>query len=166
MASDDVPFFVPLDSLPGDEGHVTRADVIAEARTWIGTPYKHQHRVKGHGVDCAGLLIGVARELGLVAPDFDVNGYERKPDGFSLLQECDRFMDRIHIWDLQPGNVLVVAFRREPQHLGIIGDYLYGGLSFIQALGTTDGKGAVVEWRLHERRGWRHVQAYALRGVV
>lgn len=166
MTQEDTPFFVPLDSVPGVLGAVTRADVIAEARTWINTPYVHQHRAKGHGVDCAGLVIGVARALGLVAADFDVNGYARTPDGASLLVECDRFMDRIPIHELRPGNVLVIRFQKEPQHLGIIGDYLYGGLSFIQALGTVDGKGKVVEWRLHERRGWKHVQAYAMRGVV
>lgn len=36
-----------------------RADVVAEARTWKGTPYQHKGRVKGVGVDCGGLLYQV-----------------------------------------------------------------------------------------------------------
>jgi cell wall-associated NlpC family hydrolase len=161
-----VPPFVPLDSVPGEIGHPTRADVIAEARTWLDTPYLHQHRAKGHGVDCAGLVIGVARELGIVARDFDVNGYPREPDGKTLLEICDRFMDRVPMADIRPGNVLVYSFAKHPAHLGIVGDYMYGGLSLIQALGTSDGKGRVIEWRiLANRKGWRPVQGYALRGI-
>lgn len=166
MTVDSVPPFVPLDSEPGSIGHVTRADVIAEARSWLDTPYVHQHRAKGAAVDCAGLVIGVARELGIVAADFDVNGYARVPDGKSLLELCDRFMSRLPMWQLKPGHVLVFAFEKHPTHLGIVGDYLHGGLSIIQALGTSDGKGSVVEWRLEPRRkGWKPVQAYALPGV-
>jgi NlpC/P60 family putative phage cell wall peptidase len=40
----------------------TRSQIIAEARTWIGTPYRHQASLKGVGCDCLGLLRGVWRE--------------------------------------------------------------------------------------------------------
>ena len=43
-----------------------RAAVIAEARSWIGTPYLHQGRVKGGGIDCAMLLLEVFERVGLV----------------------------------------------------------------------------------------------------
>lgn len=162
----DFPDFVPMDSVPGAGGVVTRADVVVCARSWLGTKYQHQHRIKGHGVDCAGLVIGVARELGLVAPDFDVNAYARSPDGESLLIECERFMRPVPLWNMKPGHVLALRFRRDPQHLGIVGDYLYGGLSLIHALGTTDGKGQVVEWHITERKGFTPVRAFALPGVV
>jgi cell wall-associated NlpC family hydrolase len=169
MTTVDLPMYAPLDSQPGSPGHVTRADVVKAARSWLGTPYIHQHRAKGHGVDCVGLVIGVARELGIVAPDFDVNAYERTPDGSTMIAQCDRFMDRLHMDSVLPGNVLVYEFDRRlgPQHMGIVGDYYDGGLSLIQALGKTNGKGEVVEWNIgRPRRGWAPVQAYALRGVV
>ncbi len=38
----------------------TRAALIAEARTWIGTPWHHQAAVKGAGCDCIGFVRGVA----------------------------------------------------------------------------------------------------------
>ena len=37
--------------------------VIEQARTWLGTPYKHQQKVKGVGCDCLGLLRGVYEEV-------------------------------------------------------------------------------------------------------
>jgi len=42
-----------------------REKIIREARTWIGTPFHHQARVKGAGVDCANLLVAVYCGLGL-----------------------------------------------------------------------------------------------------
>ncbi|MBU1176161.1 MAG: C40 family peptidase [Alphaproteobacteria bacterium] len=35
----------------------------AEARRWLGTPYRHQASVRGAGCDCLGLLRGVWRGL-------------------------------------------------------------------------------------------------------
>lgn len=141
-------------------------DVVAEARAWLDTPYHHQARLRGVGVDCAGLVIGVARALGVVPPAFDVGGYARTPDGTSLLAECDRFMQRIPVAQIQPGHVLVLRFQLDPQHMAIVGDYLHGGLSMIHALGTVDGKGKVIEQRLNTETLLRLVQAYAMPGVV
>ena len=45
---------------------MNRQDVVTAAREWIDTPFHHQARLKGVGVDCVGLVIGVARELALV----------------------------------------------------------------------------------------------------
>lgn len=169
-APEDIPMFVPHDSEPGEPGRVTRADVVRAARDWIGTPYIHQHRAKRHGVDCVGLVIGVARELGLVAPDFDVTGYAATPDGTTMLATCDTYMRRVPMDALQPGQVLVYVLHPKlgPQHMGIVGDYEIGGLSLIQALGKTNGKGEVVESNItrQPRKGWKPVQAYALPGVV
>lgn len=41
--------------------HLTRAAVEAEARCWIGTPYRHRASLKGVGADCLGLVRGVWR---------------------------------------------------------------------------------------------------------
>ena len=35
--------------------------ILTEARSWIGTPYRHQASLKGIGCDCLGLLRGVWR---------------------------------------------------------------------------------------------------------
>ena len=41
---------------------IASADIVAEALTWLGTPYRHQASLKGVGCDCLGLLRGVWRE--------------------------------------------------------------------------------------------------------
>lgn len=40
-----------------------RGDVAAQARKWIGTPYRHQASARGAGCDCLGLVRGVWRTL-------------------------------------------------------------------------------------------------------
>ena len=40
---------------------VSRAEIVAEARSWIGTPYRHQASLRGAGADCLGLIRGVYR---------------------------------------------------------------------------------------------------------
>ncbi len=39
------------------------ARVVALARRWIGTPYRHQASLKGVGCDCLGLVRGVFAEI-------------------------------------------------------------------------------------------------------
>ncbi len=46
----------------------TLADrIVAEARSWAGTPYRHQASLRGVGCDCLGLLRGVWR--GVLGPE-------------------------------------------------------------------------------------------------
>jgi len=45
------------------EGEAWRVGVVAAARGWLGTPYRHQASVKGEGADCLGLVRGVWREV-------------------------------------------------------------------------------------------------------
>ena len=42
---------------------LSRQDIVAEARSWIGTPYRHQASLKGVGCDCLGLVRGVWRAV-------------------------------------------------------------------------------------------------------
>ena len=58
---------------PAVAGHDTEdvvlSDIVAIARTWLGTPYVHQASIKGVGCDCLGLLRGVWRELHGAEPE-------------------------------------------------------------------------------------------------
>lgn len=51
-----------------DEESARRAAVIAEARSWLKTPWHHEACVKGEGVDCAQFLIAVYSALALIPP--------------------------------------------------------------------------------------------------
>jgi cell wall-associated NlpC family hydrolase len=42
------------------------AKVIAEAKTWIGTNWHHQGRIKGAGVDCGMFLLEVYERAGII----------------------------------------------------------------------------------------------------
>lgn len=138
---------------------MTGADVVAEARRHLGTPWVHQGRTPGVALDCIGLVIVVARRLGLVAEDFDINGYPRLPDG-TLMPACNLHMTRLDALEL--GCVLVTVYDRLPHHVGIVGDHA-SGWSFINAA-TRHGR--VVEQRLVEGRRLRIAGIYRLPGVA
>lgn len=42
---------------------LSRQNIVAETRDWIGTPYRHQASLKGVGCDCLGLVRGVWRAV-------------------------------------------------------------------------------------------------------
>jgi NlpC/P60 family putative phage cell wall peptidase len=42
---------------------ITRDQIVAETRAWIGTPYRHQASLRGVGCDCLGLVRGVWRAV-------------------------------------------------------------------------------------------------------
>jgi NlpC/P60 family putative phage cell wall peptidase len=42
--------------------------VIEQARLWLGTPFLAGASVQGHGCDCAGLIEGIAQDLGFACP--------------------------------------------------------------------------------------------------
>ena len=92
--------------------------IIDEARTWLGTPFKHQGRVKGRGVDCAGLIVGVAKALDI--EDYTFTGYGREPNKGMLESEIAKYC--IPMPKPMPGCILVFRFAYEPQHLAIYTD--------------------------------------------
>jgi len=129
----------------------------AIARTYLGTPFHHQGRLPGVGLDCVGVLICVAKELRLVAADFDVTGYQRQPDGVVLMRHLSEHLLPVEQTAMQPGDIVCVAFDKHPQHVGIVGDYRHGGLSIIHAASK---HGAVVETRLMFTAAMRFVAAF------
>ena len=135
-----------------------RECIVAEARLWIDTPFVHQGRVLGVGVDCAGLIICVGNALQLL--DYDETGYPPKPDGVSLQRSCDAQLIRID--DYRLGDVVLFRFGAEPQHLAIVGDYAFGGFSIIHAYAPNK---RVIETTFDAIWKRRIVQAYRYPGV-
>lgn len=129
----------------------THADVIEAARRYLGVPWRHQARSIA-GVDCAGLLIVVAHELGL--SNFDTSDYGRIPDGVMLRSLCDEHMDRCGI---DEAHVYLMRFQHNPQHIAIVTDK-----GIIHAY---MGARKVVEHSLDAVWRSRIVQAYRIRGI-
>ena len=99
-----------------------RAAVVAEALTWVGTPYHHYGRVKGVGVDCATLLACVYENSGVsgpidipaYSPQWHINRVEEKYTDF-----IRQFADEIS-GDPQPGDIVVWRFHNTYSHGGIV----------------------------------------------
>jgi NlpC/P60 family putative phage cell wall peptidase len=99
--------------------------IVAEARRWIGTPYRHQASVQGVGCDCLGLLRGVWRALygaepealPAYAPDWaEANGEER------LAAAARRHLMEIDSSEAAPGDVLLFRWRERlpAKHMAIL----------------------------------------------
>lgn len=146
----------------------TREEIVAEARSWINTPYRHQGRTKGVGVDCIGVSIGLGRKFGMCAEDFDYQGYAREPDGSALMREICKYMVRRKIGpdELKPGMMLVVSFGGAPQHFAITAPYPVdpSRLSIVHAYANID-RPRVVETRLMWHSRFCFVAAFDFPGV-
>lgn len=91
--------------------------IVSKAREFLETPYHHQGRVKGAGVDCAGLVICVAHELNLSG--YDINNYPKESDGIELKQLLNE--NAIVTKKRDIGNIVLLKIKQVPQHCGIIG---------------------------------------------
>ena len=141
-----------------------RAEVIRIARSYINTKFHHMGRKPGVGLDCAGVPICVARELGTVTQDFDVPPYTPTPDGHTMLEWCNQNLTRVQQEEMLPGDMIITVVDKDPQHIGILADYQHGGLSIIHASNTSSPP-RVIETRLMFSRVLRFVAAYALPGI-
>ncbi len=105
---------------------VTGADIVAEARLWLDTPYHHGQSTKGMGADCIGLPGGIARELRMPsgvawARDPAVKGYGPMPQPAMLLECLSRYLVPIAIDDALPGDIYLLKWKDgEPSHFAIV----------------------------------------------
>lgn len=103
----------------------TRAAIVAVARRWIGTPYRHRASLEGVGCDCLGLVRGVWREfwgaepeeLPAYAPDWAEAGRDER-----LAAAGARHLVRVPITAARPGDVVLFRWRPElpAKHAGIL----------------------------------------------
>ena len=106
----------------------TRTLVIAEARKWLGTPYKHQASVCGVGADCLGLIRGVWRQVvgpepeTLPAYSADWGEVDRNE---TVLAAGKKWLIARPLPTIQPGTVVVFRWKNAPiaKHAGILTDY-------------------------------------------
>jgi len=134
-----------------------REQIVAEARTYIGTPFHHQGRLKGVGIDCVGLIVNVGKSFDLVG--HDNTEYSKYPDGKTLMEQINSYGVPIDTDKMQPGDVVVfwIVNPRTPTHIGIVTDY-----GFIH---TYADIGKVVEHRFTAAWKKRIVGVYKYPGV-
>lgn len=99
-----------------------RLAFIAEAKAWLGTPFRDQADIKGGGVDCAMLLVRCAVDTGLV-PRLDPRPYAPQ---WHLHRSEEKFLDIVSKIGKEvsrepiPGDVIVYRVGRCFSHGGII----------------------------------------------
>lgn len=105
----------------------TPQDVIESALRWQETPYQHQGRLLGIGVDCIGLVFGVCDELALC--EYRTSDYARIPNGEFLKAKIEELCGEpylvatnenpIRLEEIDPGSLLLFRIRTDPQHCAI-----------------------------------------------
>lgn len=140
-----------------------RDAIVAEARSWLGTPWHHRQMKKGVGVDCVHFPLAVYQSFGklldLVMPEYNLT-----PDGKTLIGMCDRYLERTD--KMQEGDLIVVAPDVKAQHMGLLANYKHGGFSMIHACNDRSCRPPrVIETRLMFSRAMKLVCAYRFPGL-
>lgn len=102
-----------------------RGEIVAAARRWIGTPYRHQASALGVGADCLGLVRGVWRDV--------VGAEPERPPGYTpdwadvigeetLLEAARRHLREVPVSRVGPGDVLIfrMALGAPAKHAAIV----------------------------------------------
>ena len=139
-----------------------RADIVAAAKAVERTPFHHQGRVPGVGLDCVGLYIHICQQLGLEF--IDTTGYARDPYDGTLERELDRqpCLERIPLSEAGEGDLLAMRISKAPQHIAIHAGFI-GGHPYI--IHSSEEAGHVCHHRVDSM--WRHriLMAYRFKGV-
>jgi NlpC/P60 family putative phage cell wall peptidase len=108
-------------ALSAAQQQAQRLSVLELAQAWLGTPYHHQARIQGVGVDCATLLCEVYHAAG-VSPFVDPTPY---PQNWHVHRADERYMAWVdqfaHVTAAEPqlGDLLLFKFGRAYSHGGI-----------------------------------------------
>lgn len=128
----------------GIEGRIRRARIVEEARSWLGTPYRHQASAKGAGADCLGLLRGVFRAVyGFepeIPPPYGPDWNERRPCAEPLLAAARRHLVARSGEPLRAGQALIFRIVKTgpAKHCGIVSGedrfiHAYAGRAVIES---------------------------------
>ncbi len=110
--------------------------IICCARSWVGTQFKHQGRLKKSqehdgGCDCIGLIIGVAKELSLDSKilkqngfpvkvhELDYKSYGKVPKKSILSEKISAGLYEKKIEISEPGDLIVFSIKNRLEHVGI-----------------------------------------------
>lgn len=100
-----------------------RQAVITEAETWLRTPFHHEARVKGGGVDCAMLLAEVyhaTRVVPFIEPLRYSQQWHLHRGEEKYLPWVEKFAVEIMEKDVRPADIAMFRIGRAWSHGGII----------------------------------------------
>jgi NlpC/P60 family putative phage cell wall peptidase len=104
---------------------VSRSAIVAEARRWISTPYRHQASLLDVGTDCLGLVRGVWRAV--VGPEPEkpppyTPDWAETRGGDVLMEAARRWLVEIPVGGARAGDVLLfrMAMGAPAKHAAIM----------------------------------------------
>lgn len=150
-----------------------RFSIVAEARSWVGTCFHHQGRLKkshdsNGGCDCLGLIIETAKKLSLKdkygnpISSLDQSNYSEIPDGSYLREKLSLHLKEKSKNDLLPGDLALFNFFNNSQHLAIVADAAYGSENHLTIIHAYFSANAVCEHFLDSKWRNRLVSVYSL----
>lgn len=103
-----------------------QAMLVSQARRYLGVRFAHQGRNRETGVDCLGLLLCAAEDIGLELKQRAIREYDRKdyrsfPDTTMLRAQLDGALEKTDA--MQVGDVILFNIEGRPQHLALMTDY-------------------------------------------
>lgn len=110
-----------------DKEQAARTAVIAEARTWIHTPFRHQARIKGPrgGVDCGQILACIYTNVGVR----EVGPTEPYPMQWALHQTRELYVEELLKYTREiteaealPGDIVVYKVAHTYSHGAVVID--------------------------------------------
>jgi cell wall-associated NlpC family hydrolase len=145
-----------------------RRAVIAAARAWVGTPFRHQARLMGVGVDCAQHVIAAGETAGVLSIDPAAwrrwAAYGRAPNPRRMGEALETFLVPIPPSRARLGDVMWLAWERAggqaalPMHLAIRS--AHGGrttmIHALESLGKVCEHGFTAEWPGRVISWWRY----------
>lgn len=135
----------------------TRDAIVAEARKWIDTPWRHTGRNR-RGIDCVGLGVVVCQALAITR--YDVRTYSRVPAP-GLLDHLRLVADEISPADVLPGDFVCMLDSAYPFHIAFVAEK-DGRATLIHAVAA---RRRVVEEPYSDE--WRHrtLNAFRFKGL-
>lgn len=102
-------FLAPMDK---------RTKAIIEARSWLGTPWQHNKKDKGRGVDCINFLHAVGTSVGVRLPPIP-DRYQKTP----LKNEIENYLkanfSKCQDSKIRIARVLLLSFQGYKTHIAI-----------------------------------------------
>ncbi len=95
---------------------MTPDEFVAQLRTYLGVPFWHCGRART-GVDCIGLPICAARDLGVIIAD--IESYTVHVDPEVLCGNIEHYCRTVPAEERQVGDLLIFTSRRNPQHVAV-----------------------------------------------
>ncbi len=91
-------------------------NMIAAARACLNTPFHHQGRLPGVGLDCIGLVVVALRAVGVEVRDRQ--DYSTRPDGKSLERALVEH-GAVKVDSFRAGDILLFRYDQQPQHVAL-----------------------------------------------